>query len=170
MVRGSSNHPFPDIAYELEVLTRLDGDGWPVPAAVEEPIEVDGQTWCLFKFLPGTCRTTNQPEDRRARGHLLAQLHEATTPLVKMGQRRGFGLADEVIGDPELVGLIQGYEKLRPSEGHVVRWHIDQALEGFDRLNLESAETTVLHSDFALGTFCTRARSSRAFLTLMQLT
>ena len=66
-----------------------------------------------------------------------------------MGQRRGFGLADEVIGDPELVGLIQGYEKFRLSEGHVVRWHIDQALEGFDRLDLESAETTVLHSDFA---------------------
>ena len=66
-----------------------------------------------------------------------------------MGQRGGFGLADEVIGDAELPGLIREYEKLRPSEGHVVRWHIDQAREGFDRLNLDSAETTVLHSDFA---------------------
>ena len=66
-----------------------------------------------------------------------------------MGQRGGFGRADEVIGDPDLPGLIREYEKLRPSEGHVVRWHIDQARERFDRLDLERAETIVLHSDFA---------------------
>ena len=66
-----------------------------------------------------------------------------------MGQRGGFGRADEVIGDPDLPGLIREYEKLRPSEGHVVRWHIDQARERFDRLDLGSAATIVLHSDFA---------------------
>ena len=148
MVRGSSNEPFPHIAYEFEVLTHLDGEGWPVPAPIEEPVEVDGRNWGLFKFLPGTCQATNQPQDRRARGRLLAELHEATTPLVGMGQRKGFGLADEVIGDPELVGLIQEYEELRPSEGHVMRWHIDQARADFDRLNLDGADTTVLHSDF----------------------
>ena len=149
VVRGSSNDPFPQIAYEFEVLTHLDREGWPVPAPVEEPIEVDGRTWGLFKFLPGTCRATNQPEDRRARGRLLAELHEATTPLVSVGQRKGFGLADEVVGDPELVGLIQDYEEFRPTEGHVLRWHIDQAREAFARLDLDGAETIVLHSDFA---------------------
>ena len=66
-----------------------------------------------------------------------------------MGQRRGFGLADEVIGDPELIGLIQEYEKLKPSEGHVLRWHIEQTREDFDRTNFCGGETTVLHSDFA---------------------
>ena len=149
VVRGSSDEPFPHIAYELEVLTRLDREGWPVPAPVEEPVEVDGRTWGLLKFLPGTCRTTNRPSDRRARGRLLAELHEATTPLVGMGQRKGFGLADEVVGDPELIGLVQEYEKHKPSEGHVLRWHMDQARVCFDRLNLADAETTVLHSDFA---------------------
>ena len=149
MARCYPIQPFPDIAYELEVVAHLDAEGWPVPAAVEKPIEVDGRTWCLSKFRPGTCRTTNQPEDRRERGHLLAKLHEATAPLGIMGQRGGFGLADQVIGDPELPGLIREYEKLRPHEGHVVRWHVDQAREAFDRLDLDSAETTVLHSDFA---------------------
>ena len=62
-----------------------------------------------------------------------------------MGQRKGFGLADEMVGDPELTGLVQDYEKHKPSEGHVLRWHMDQAIEGFDRLNLDDAETTVLH-------------------------
>ena len=66
-----------------------------------------------------------------------------------MGQRKGFGLADEVVGDPELIGLVQEYEKHKPSEGHALRWHLDQARVCFDRLNLADAETTVLHSDFA---------------------
>ena len=149
VARGYPIQPFPDIGYELKVMGCLDKDGWPVPVTVEEPIEVDGRTWCLSKFLPGTCRATNGPEDRRRRGRLLAELHEATGRLVGMGQRRGFGLADEVIGDPELVDSIQEYEKLRPDEGHVARWHIDQARENLARLDMGGAETIVLHSDFA---------------------
>ena len=149
VARRYPEHPFPDIAYELEVLARLDEHGWPVPTAVEEPVEIDGRTWCLSKYLPGTSWTAEGPEDRRERGRSLAKLHEATTPLTEMGQRRGFGLSDEVIGDPELVDVIRQYEKLRPTEGHVVRWHIDQARESFGRLDLGRAEKTVLHSDFA---------------------
>ena len=149
VARCYPSQPFPDIAYELEVMARLDEDGWPVPVAVAEPIEVDGRTWCLSKFLPGTCRTTNGPGDRRQRGRLLAELHEVTRRLARMGQRRGFGLADEVIGDPELLSVIREYEKLRPYEGHVARWHIDHVRENLTRLDLGSAETIVLHSDFA---------------------
>ena len=66
-----------------------------------------------------------------------------------MGQRRGFGLSDEVIGDPGLVDSIRKYEQVRPAEGHIMRWHIDQANEVFDRLDLDVAATTVLHGDFA---------------------
>ena len=149
MVRGYSDEAFPHINYEFEVLASLDDAGWPVPAAVEEPIQVDGRTWRLFKFLPGTCRTTNSPEERRARGRLLAGLHGATASLAGMGQRRGFGLSDEVIGDPGLIDSIRKYEQIRPSEGHILRWHIDQATEVFDRLDLDGAATTVLHGDFA---------------------
>ena len=147
MVRGYSNEGFPHIDYELEVLASLDDVGWPVPAAVEEPIQVDGRTWCLFKFLPGTCRTSNRPEQRRARGRLLAELHETTASLAGMGQRRGFGLSEEVIGDPGLINSVRKYEKLRPAEGHVMRWHIDRAKEAFGRLDLNDAVTTVLHGD-----------------------
>ena len=148
VVRGYAEEPFPHIAYELEVLAHLDEASWPIPTAVEEPIQFDGRTWGLFKFLPGTCRTTNQPGNRQARGRLLAELHEATASLVEMGQRRGFGLSNEVIGDLELVDSIRKYEQLRPAEGHIMRWHIDQANEVFDRLDLNCAVTTVLHGDF----------------------
>lgn len=149
MVRGYSDEAFPHIDYELEVLSRLDELGWPVPTAVEEPIQADGRTWGLFKFLPGTCRTSNDPEDRRARGHLLGELHQATASLRGMGQRRGFGLSDEVIRDPKLIDSIRKYEQHRPSEGHIMRWHIEQATGVFDRLDLNDAVTTVLHGDFA---------------------
>ena len=148
MVRGYSDEAFPHIAYELEVLASLDDVGWPVPSAVEEPIQTDERTWCIFKFLPGTCRTTNHPEERRARGRLLAELHEATALFTGMGQRHGFGLSDEVIGDPGLINSIRNYEHRRPSEGHIMRWHIDRAKEAFDRLDLNDAVTTILHGDF----------------------
>ena len=65
-----------------------------------------------------------------------------------MGQRRGFGLSDEVIGAPGLVDSIRKYEQVRPAEGHIMRWHIDQANEVFDRLDLNDAVTSVLHGDF----------------------
>ncbi|MYB49838.1 MAG: phosphotransferase [Dehalococcoidia bacterium] len=148
VVRGYSDGAFPHIGYELEVLARLDEAGWPVPTAVEEPIQVDGRTWGLFKFLPGTCHTSNRPEERRARGRLLAELHQTTASLTRRGQRRGFGLSDEVIGDPGLIDSIRKYERRRPSEGHIMRWHVDQAAQVFDRLDLDEAVTTVLHGDF----------------------
>ena len=66
-----------------------------------------------------------------------------------MGQRRGFGLSDEVIGDPGLIDSIRKYEQFRPSEGHIMRWHVDRANEVFNRLDLDSAVTTVLHGDIA---------------------
>ena len=87
-----------------------------------------------------------------------------------MGQREGFGRADEVIGDPELLGLMQEYEKLRPYEGHVVKWHIDQAREAFDRLELDSADTIVLHSDFAPGNLLHEGESLTGILDSMQPT
>lgn len=149
MVRVYSIEALPHIDYELDVLRRLDEVGWPVPAAVEDPIQVDGRTWGLFKYLPGTCRTTNSSGERRARGRLLAELHQATASLAGMGQRSGFGLSDEVIGDPRLIDSIRRYEQLRPVESRIMRWHIDQAMETFHRLDLDDVVTTVLHGDFA---------------------
>lgn len=66
-----------------------------------------------------------------------------------MGQRQGFGLSDQVVGDPGLIDSIRKYEQRRPSEGHIMRWHVDQANEVFNRLDLDSAVTTILHGDIA---------------------
>ena len=142
--------PFEDIAYELEVMRRLLAPGWPVPEVVEEPIVVDGRTWCLFTFLPGaSCTSTDSSDERRERGRLLAQSHDSTVQLAGMGQRRGFSLSDEVVGDSELIPAVQEYEAIYPAEGHIMRWHIDRARERFERIELDLAETIVLHGDFA---------------------
>jgi Ser/Thr protein kinase RdoA (MazF antagonist) len=66
-----------------------------------------------------------------------------------MGQLRGFSRSDELIRDPKLVALVQEYERIYPDVGHIMRWHIDQALESFERIDLDRAETIVLHSDLA---------------------
>ncbi len=150
VLRGYSEGPFPHIAYELEVLRRLLGLGWPVPEVTDEPILIDGRTWCLFTFLPGACRPSDDiPEERRARGRLLAELHESTALLAGMGQRKGFSLSDDLVHDPELVTMLRHYERWYPVEAHIMRWHLDQALESYERINLVGAETLVLHSDFA---------------------
>ena len=66
-----------------------------------------------------------------------------------MGQRIGFGLSDEAVQDPDLVSAIRDYERIYPAEGHILRWHLDRARESFESIDLDTAETIVLHSDFA---------------------
>ncbi len=150
VLRGYMKEPFEDIAYELEVMRRLAALGWPIPAVVEAPIPIDGRTWCLFTFLRGAPRTsTNSWEERRARGRLLAQLNESAATLQGMGQRKGFSLSDQVISDPELIPAIREYARIDPGEAHILRWHLDRAQESFELIDLEDAETILLHGDFA---------------------
>ncbi len=150
VLRGYPKKPFADIAYELDVLRHLFASGWPVPNVTEEPVVADGRTWCLFSRLPGGIRRSDtSPEQRRARGRVLAQLHDATSLLAGMGQREGFSLSNEVVRDPDLVPAVREYERVYPAEGHVMRWHIDRALEDFASIDLDGAETTVVHGDFA---------------------
>jgi thiamine kinase-like enzyme len=66
-----------------------------------------------------------------------------------MGQRKGFSLSNEVVCDPELVARVRAYERVYPAEGHIMRWHIDRALEGFENIDLGGVETVVLHGDLA---------------------
>ena len=148
VLRGYPVEPLGDIAYELAVLSRLRAMGWPVPVLVEEPIQVEGRTWCSFTWLPGQ-PPARGPGERHARGRLLAELHDSTASLVDMGQRQGFCLSDEVVRDPELVSALQEYERIYPADGHLLRWHLDQIREGFESIDLDNAETIVLHSDFS---------------------
>jgi Ser/Thr protein kinase RdoA (MazF antagonist) len=149
VLRAYAQKPIESVEYELEVLRRLGQQGWPVPEPVREPVTLLGRLWCLFTLIPGESRPEQTADERRARGRLLARLHEATSSLVDMGQRRGFGKANELVSDPQLLEAIRNYERVRPAAGHVMRWHLDKACEMFDGLVLGDAETVVLHGDFA---------------------
>lgn len=148
VMRGYAIEPLGDIRYELEVLRRLYILGWPVPYAIDEPLSYGGRTWCLFTWLPGTCRVASMVE-QRARGRLLAELHHAMVHLADLGQRDGCCLADELIDDHELTASLRAYEQIYPAEGHIMRWHLERAQQAFLDAAKETVETLVLHSDFA---------------------
>jgi aminoglycoside phosphotransferase (APT) family kinase protein len=137
-----------DVTYELEVQRHLLRAGWPVPELVGGPVRLADKTWYLAARLPGT-PVEEANAQRRRRGHLLAELHASTAQLTDLGQRNGFVLADTLVADRELDASLRAYERLRPTEGRIMRWHLDWARAAFARLDLSRAETLVLHGDFA---------------------
>jgi Ser/Thr protein kinase RdoA (MazF antagonist) len=148
VLRGySRQEAFDDIGYELEVMRRIHALGWPAPQLAADPLTFNSRTWCLFTWLPGAPPEPGAVE-QRSRGRLLAQLHESLSTLTGMGQRRSFSLSDELVGDPELTDQVRAYERLLPREGHILRWHLEQARERFAALDLTAAPQIVLHSDF----------------------
>ena len=149
VLRGYPEDQVQDVWYEHEVMRRLHQLGWPVATVVEDPISAADRLWSLFTLLPGAPRVDKGPDERRDRGRLLAELHESTSALADMGQWRGFRKADEIVHDPTLVEAIREYERIRPSHGHIMRWHLDKVRRAFEPIELDDAETIVLHSDFA---------------------
>ncbi len=137
-----------DVGYELEVMRRVGAMGWPVPGVVAGPVLLDGWSWCLTTWLPGSPKTAG-PEERRERGGLLADLHRSLDQISDLGQRGGFALADEIVADPAVDRALDAYEGMRPAEARLLRWHLEWARERFAEADLESVEKTIIHGDFA---------------------
>jgi len=136
-----------DVSYEIAVQRHLHVRGWPVPELVRGPVRIGRKSWSLFTRLPGS-PIDETDVDRRRRGRWLAELHQSMA-LLDLGQRSGFELADELVADPELHESLRNYERIRPAEGRILRWHLDWTRAGFARLDLTRAERIVLHGDFA---------------------
>ncbi|MET9019582.1 phosphotransferase [Actinopolymorpha sp. NPDC004070] len=149
VLRRYPAEPLGDVGYELSVLRRLNAMGWPVPVPVDDPIDVDGHTWCLFSRLSGASRTVADPKaEQRARGRLLAELHADTETLGDLGQRPGWHRAEAVVADSELYRGLAAYQRLFPWQARLLRWHAERAHERFDALDLGNRCLIVLHSDF----------------------
>lgn len=147
VLRRYAAKPFGDIGFELNVMNELHSMDWPVPTAVAEPIKIGGREWCLLTWMSGEPRITDD-EERRSRGRLLAELHDSLTKLTIPGQRAGMFRSDEVVNDPELLSLVKTYEERNPSAGHVLRWHLEHTINAFAGLDVEAADTFILHGDF----------------------
>lgn len=151
VLRRYQDKPLGDIGYELRVLQRLDALGWPVPVAVDEPLAVDGRTWCLFVRLPGSPPVvTESPSEQRAVGRLLARLHADLETLADLGQRPGCQRAERIVADPVLTRRLRDYERFFPESARILRWHADRAREAFDALDLRGRRLMVIHGDFGL--------------------
>lgn len=149
VLRKYQPHPLGDVGYEVDVLSRLEALGWPTPVALADPIEIEGRTWCLFRWLPGDAPATRDtPEEHRWRGRLLAELHADLEGLSDLGQRRGCGTADEVAADPRLLTGLRQYASWYPEEAQIMRWHLERTRECFAQLDTAASPLIVLHSDF----------------------
>ncbi len=137
-----------DVAYELAVQRHLRQAGWPIAEVVQGPLRLDDTYWYITTHLAGMPREES-PGEHRQRGRLLAGLHNDTAELATLGQRDGFSLSDVAIAHPDLEPALTAYERLRPEEGGILRWHLDWARDAFSRLDLSQGETAVLHGDFA---------------------
>jgi len=137
------------LSYELAVLRELHRRGWPVPVPLAEPIEENGDTWMLYSWLPGTSPTSEDEGAQRERGRLLARLHGDLSELVSFGQRDGWQMAHEVVADSALHTALMRFETLHPLEGHLLRWHADQAQRLLEDLPVAEADRTVVHGDLA---------------------
>lgn len=137
------------MSYELAILHAMDRRGWPVPVPLAEPIEDDGFTWVLHKWLPGSSRTSESQIGQRDRGRLLARLHCDLSELASFGQRDGWQMAHEVVAEPALHTALVQFETRHPAEGHLLRWHADSALRLLDALPVGEADRLVVHGDVA---------------------
>ncbi|MFC4068286.1 phosphotransferase enzyme family protein [Actinoplanes subglobosus] len=134
-----------DWAYPLRVAATLRERGWPVPEPIEEPLAVPGGAWILFNRLPGVPRQASE-EERRSRGRLLAEFHEAATGIA--GQRGGFAMPAEVVGDPELEHWLRVHEAVRPEEGGILRRCRDEVMAWFGEHPGVDVPCGVIHGDF----------------------
>jgi Ser/Thr protein kinase RdoA (MazF antagonist) len=138
--------------YPLRVAAALRGLGWPTPEPVEEPLVTADGVWLLTRRLPGRPRVTSgadSPEQQRARGRLLAELHAALAGVRITGQRAGFRSPAEVVGDPELERTLRTYEKVHPEDGAFLLAGRDAAVAWFAANPTDEAPHGVIHGDFA---------------------
>lgn len=149
VLRRWSTLSLDDITYELRLLARIAGLGWPVASAVEGPVEWDGHFWSLFPFLPGEPPSTQDPvSEQRARGRLLAEFHGDLGQLREFGQREPWRRCEEILGDPALDRVLSDHERVLPEDVSILRWHLDRARERIVEISLHDRPDIVIHGDF----------------------
>ena len=136
-----------DIDYELRLLTGIAALGWPVAPALESPITLGSQIWCLFPFLAGEPRAVGTAEQRE-RGRLLAEFHADLVQLGDLGQRGGWRRCEEILQDPTLDRVLVEQEQGCPEEVRILRWHLDRARARIAGLQPHLRSGIIVHGDF----------------------
>jgi Ser/Thr protein kinase RdoA (MazF antagonist) len=149
LVLRRCSKPRGDVDYELRLLAGIAALGWPVAPAVEGPVELGGQVWCLFPFLPGDPPSVeDRIAEQRARGRLLAEFHVDLARLGELGQRGGWRRCEEILGDPALDRVLAEHERERPEEVRLLRWHLDRSRDRVAALQPHARSGMIIHGDF----------------------
>jgi Ser/Thr protein kinase RdoA (MazF antagonist) len=148
--RWAAGLPPASLDYERRLLERLAALGWPVAPVVAGPIERGGHAWSLSPFLPGEPPSQpNNPDEQRARGRLLAALHQDLARLTGFGQRPPWRRCEAILADPALDRVLADHEIHRAEEVRLLRWHLDRARERIAPLRrLAERPGMVIHGDF----------------------
>ncbi|HEX7166837.1 MAG TPA: phosphotransferase [Acidimicrobiales bacterium] len=150
------------IRFEHAVLAHLDSRGWPVAAAVADPVEVDGRWWALFPRLRGPAprHWADGDERHRWRGELLAKLHADTAELTRaLGQRDGWHRCDEAaVVTPEHIALLARLRRLDRPRSVGLERHARTIAEGVRFLQAGTMLHVVVHGDFVPWNLMVRGR------------
>lgn len=149
VLRRWSSRSATDIDYEVRLLASIARLGWPVAPAVDSPVELEGQFWCLFPFLPGDPPSEeNRSAEHKTRGRLLAKFHTDLTRLAGFGQRSGWRRCEEILGDFSLDRILSANEQKHAEAIRLLRWHLERARERISGLKPQLRSSIMIHGDF----------------------
>ncbi len=131
------------IDWQVEVRTRVRRAGWPVAAAIGEPLRSDGAWWTLESWLPGApaVMTPSQHADLIAQWQRIDGIAEDLGPQ----PHRLDHLA--VLNDAEAARYLAQCENVQDREWLLTR--LDQVLAGAQRVDWEASRRTLVHGDLA---------------------
>jgi homoserine kinase type II len=143
------------IAYEHGVLSQAGATGWPVAAAISTSsgnlvVELTGQRYALFPFLPGRPAPYNSVRYLRVKGALLARLHVDLASITVEGQREGYRRVWE-LDDPEgdlFSTLLREFAAREPVDAAVFRRYRYRSLRELARLGYGELRDRIVHWDF----------------------
>lgn len=145
-----------EVAYEHAILHHLKAVGWPVTVPVAEVLPSSVGLWGLFSYLPGRQRAPRTSQGKyleaRARGRLLAKLHDDLAALKKLGQRERWqstpqGLFDRR-GKPPVETVLARFAEHYPGQGALLLAYHERAQSLLTELGASEASMTVVHGDF----------------------
>lgn len=136
-----------EVAYELDVVRRLDTLGWPVPVPIESAREIDGAVWCASRFLEGA-PLERTPEDQRKLGRVIARLQSDLGTLGITHQRVGWTRADEILSaSPAPSETFRACASRLPDETKVLLEFSERAEEQLDDLQSAAYPSVLVHGD-----------------------
>jgi len=136
-----------EVAYELDIVERLDRLGWPVPVPVQPPSVVDGAVWCACKFLDGA-PIERTHENQRMLGRLIANLQIDLATLGVTHQRAGWTRADAIFDlSPSPVETFRAWESRMPGEMRVLREFAERAQAQLAEYSCAKQPSVLVHGD-----------------------